>query len=195
LASLPLLHFSHSISSNSRSYHAKLHPRVCHDLLKRELQAIVVPGPSFHIENITSPALLHVAYELARISSVSRQIGHPYSSPPTHEGTARNCGPQAVFSCPVPPSSKSHSISPESYPFRARLHTRVRHCLLKRGTQEIISPGLPFRVLQITFPSNKSLSISPDSCPFHFQLHTGVHQGLGKRGTQEIAVPGLSSRV
>jgi hypothetical protein len=115
---LPLLHFSHSISSDSRSYHAKLHPRVRHDLFKRELQAIAVPGPSFHIENITSPALLYVAYELARISSVSRQIGHPYSSPPTQEGTARNCGPRAIVSCPV------HRLLPLH---QSRIRSRLNH--------------------------------------------------------------------
>jgi hypothetical protein len=115
---LPLLHFSHSISSHSRSYHAKLRHRVRHDLCKRELQAIAVPGPSFHIENITSPALLYVAYELARISSVSRQIGHPYSSPPTHEGTAISCGPWAIVSCPV------HRLLPLH---QSRIRSRLNH--------------------------------------------------------------------
>jgi hypothetical protein len=101
LASPPPPALLHSISSDSCSYHAKIHPHVHHDLLKRKLQAIAVLGPSFHIKNITSPARLHVAYELARILSVSCQIGHPYSSQPTQEGTARNCSPRCVVSCLV----------------------------------------------------------------------------------------------
>jgi hypothetical protein len=113
-----LLHFSHSISSDSRSHHAKLHPRVRHGLFKKELQAIAVPGPSFHIENITSPALLHVTYELARISSVSRQIGHPYLSPPTQEWTAISCGPWAIVSCPV------HRLLPLH---QSRIRSRLNH--------------------------------------------------------------------
>jgi hypothetical protein len=198
LASPPLLHFSHSISSDSRSYHAKLHPRVHHGLFKKELQAIAVSGPSFHIENITSPPTtchLCTRPNLVRFTSDWAPVFvTAYSR--VDRNFWRSLGYRFVSgTSSPPPSSKSHSISPESYPFHVRLHTRIFHCLLKRVTQEIISPGLPFRVLQTTFPSNKSHSISLDSCPFQFQLHTGVHKGLGKRGTQEIAVPWLSSRV
>jgi hypothetical protein len=108
------------------------------------------------------------------------------------ERAARNCSPRAVVSCPV------HHLPLLQSGIRSRLNhihftsdcTPVFATAYSRGGRKTLSPpGLPFRVLKITFPSNKSHSISPDSCPFHLQTTHRCSQRPWQEGDARCCGP------